>query len=640
MKDATNRDFSIIDFKDCAELLKSNNNINSDEDLVILKYENNNPVSNGNDKSLQYEVYLKESNQKLDLSVCSDTKIDIYIPIELDEKTQKLYDSLKEQGYNIFDKNDKFYHDICTTYTSIDGTDVILLDRINDIYEKNKLECQENCEFSEYLPESKYLKCECNVNNEEKIETKNPKKISAKSVTNSFYNVLKYSNYKVLRCYNLVFRKVTIKKNAGSILSNIYFIGYLIAFGILCYTKAAYLKDEIDKLLKDENNEKNNMEINDKNNISIYNKNNIYNTDNLNNEEKIKEKMNENNNKDLKESKMDNNKSETFEIFKNKKRKSNNGNNKSLFNNNKKKQNIAPNRQNIIRLVDLKNAKDSLSDSKNLVSKDEFNSNQLANLDKELIKEIGHIQIENLDKSSSGKEGKEKEDLTDYELNELEYDEALELDNRNFLKIYWYLLKREHIILFTFFNWNDFNLFAIKLSKLFLSVCSDMAFNVFFFSDESMHNMYESGGEYDFAGQFAQMVYSTMISQLLQIFVNYLTMTDIDYYKLKELKKDNNLNGKEALSVIKCIKIKIIVYFCSTFIFFLFFWYACAAFCAVYPNTQGVFVGDSYMSFLMGLLYPFALYLIPAGLRYLSLRAKKHKNIKILYSLSDKVPFF
>ena len=180
--------------------------------LVILKYENNNPVSNGNEKSLQYEVYLKESNKKLDLSVCNDTKIDVYVPIELDEKTQKLYDSLKEQGYNLFDKNDKFYHDICATYTSIDGTDVILLDRINDIYEKNKLECQEGCEYSDYLPESKYLKCECNVNNEEKIETKNPKKISAKSVTNSFYNVLKYSNYKVLRCYNLVFRKITIKK--------------------------------------------------------------------------------------------------------------------------------------------------------------------------------------------------------------------------------------------------------------------------------------------------------------------------------------------------------------------------------------------------------------------------------------------
>ena len=167
-----------------------------------------------------------------------------------------------------------------------------------------------------------------------------------------------------------------------------------------------------------------------------------------------------------------------------------------------------------------------------------------------------------------------------------------------------------------------------------------MAFNVFFFSDESMHKMYETGGEYDFVGQFAQMVYSTIISQILQIFINYLTMSDIHYYQLKELKKDNNINNKKAISIIKCIKIKIIAYFASTLLIFLFFWYTVSAFCAVYVNTQGIFVGDSYMSFLMGLLYPFVLYLIPTALRIISLRAKNKKNMKILYSLSDKIPFF
>ena len=155
-----------------------------------------------------------------------------------------------------------------------------------------------------------------------------------------------------------------------------------------------------------------------------------------------------------------------------------------------------------------------------------------------------------------------------------------------------------------------------------------------------MHNMYESGGEYDFVGQFAQMVYSTIISQILQIIINYLTMTDIHYYQLKELKKDNKINDKEALFIIKCIKYKIIVYFSSTFILFLFFWYTVSAFCAVYPNTQGIFIGDSYMSFLMGLLYPFVLYLAPTALRVLSLKAKEKKNLKILYSLSDKMPVF
>ena len=62
-----------------------------------------------------------------------------------------------------------------------------------------------------------------------------------------------------------------------------------------------------------------------------------------------------------------------------------------------------------------------------------------------------------------------------------------------------------------------------------------MAFNVFFFSDESMHNIYNSGGEHDFIGQLAQMIYSTIIGQLLQILINYLTMTDIQYYKIKVL---------------------------------------------------------------------------------------------------------
>ena len=275
-------------------------------------------------------------------------------------------------------------------------------------------------------------------------------------------------------------------------------------------------------------------------------------------------------------------------------------------------------------------------------------SNKLAILDEKsndvIIKNSSERKINSKKESKiSEKEGEkeeQKETLSNYELNNLEYAEALELDKRNFLKIYWYLLKREHIALFTFINWNDFNLFCIKLSKLFLAVCSDMAFNVFFFSDESMHKTYETGGEHDWLGHLAQIVIATIISQILQVFINFLTMTDIHYYELKALKRENKINSKEAVSVIKCIKIKIIAYIISTFLIFLFFWYASSAFCAVYPNTQRIFIVDSYSSFLMGLLYPFILYLFPTALRVISLKAKKAKNLKIIYSLSDKIPIF
>ena len=238
-------------------------------------------------------------------------------------------------------------------------------------------------------------------------------------------------------------------------------------------------------------------------------------------------------------------------------------------------------------------------------------------------------------------EGKKiNEILTDYELNDLDYYIALKSDKRNFIRTYWYLLKREHIIIFTFMNKNDYNIFSIKLSKLFIAICSDMAFNVFFFSDESMHNIYVTGGKYDYIGQLAQMIYSTIVSQVLQIIINYLTMTDIQHYKIKEYMKEKNINRKHFKYLVNCIKYKIIIFYCLTFLLFLFFWYLISAFCAVYENTQSIFIADSISSFIMGLIYPFVLYLLPAGLRIISLKAKEKKNLKFLYIISDKIPIF
>ena len=43
-----------------------------------------------------------------------------------------------------------------------------------------------------------------------------------------------------------------------------------------------------------------------------------------------------------------------------------------------------------------------------------------------------------------------------YELNELDYDEAYELDKRGFCKTYWSILLREHVFIFTFITSNDY----------------------------------------------------------------------------------------------------------------------------------------------------------------------------------------
>ena len=219
----------------------------------------------------------------------------------------------------------------------------------------------------------------------------------------------------------------------------------------------------------------------------------------------------------------------------------------------------------------------------------------------------------------------------------MEYEQALQLDKRSFRAIYWSILKREHIILFTFFSWNDYNLTYVKFARFTFFMCTDMAINVFFFSDESMHKLYLNYGKYDFIQQIPQIIYSSIINQLLEVFLCYLSLTDKHFYEIKQVDKKNTM---AIVKIFKCIKYKIIGFFVFTFVFLVFYWYFVSAFCAVYQNTQKTFIKDSASSFSTSLIYPFALYLMPSALRIIALKNNGKNKLKFVYKMSDIIPIF
>ena len=252
---------------------------------------------------------------------------------------------------------------------------------------------------------------------------------------------------------------------------------------------------------------------------------------------------------------------------------------------------------------------------------------------------IKNIDIIKINKKINEKSSQEDKKLDDFEINELEYNEAIELDKRQFHQIYWSILKRQHLILFTFFSWNDHNLWYIKFARFFFLICTDMAMNVFFFSDDSMHKIYLNYGKYDFIQQIPQIIYSTAISQLLELILCYLSLTDKHFYQIKDI-KENKLNANNIFKILKCINYKLISFCIFTLILFAFYWYTVSTFCAVYQNTQNIFIKDSFSSFLTGLLYPFVLYLFPSLLRIIAIRDDKKKRLKFIYKLSDIIPIF
>ena len=151
--------------------------------------------------------------------------------------------------------SDKFYQDICTPYKTENNTDILLSDRIDYIYYNDDAQCPINCQFSEYILDTQYILCECSLDGKNQKNKKD--KFSAKKIYESFYEVLKYSNYKVYKCYNLVFAKKVYSENIGGIIIFSFFSINIGCFIFYLVKKDISLKSEILNLNKNNNNNKN-----------------------------------------------------------------------------------------------------------------------------------------------------------------------------------------------------------------------------------------------------------------------------------------------------------------------------------------------------------------------------------------------
>ena len=236
-------------------------------------------------------------------------------------------------------------------------------------------------------------------------------------------------------------------------------------------------------------------------------------------------------------------------------------------------------------------------------------------------------------KSSNDNVVKEEIDKIEYnddELNLLPYKLAKLYDKRNYWEYYISLLKIKHILIFSFFN-NDYNSKLIKIDLFFISFITYYTINALFFNDDTMHKIYENKGSFDFIYQLPKIIYSTLISIVLNTIFKLLALSNDGVLELKhEKSKNKNIKIKDLF---KKLRIKFILYFIISFILLLLFWYYLSMFGAIYRNTQIQLIDDTLISFGLSLIYPFLIYLLPGIFRIPSLKREKG-NGKYLYNFS------
>ena len=103
---------------------------------------------------IEYEVYYPSNSgnlSKLNLTVCTGMKADVYIPVKINDDIEK------------YNSSSDYYNDVCSKTTSEFGTDISLTDRKNNFINNNMTLCEEECELVEYNYTTAKAKCSCNI---------------------------------------------------------------------------------------------------------------------------------------------------------------------------------------------------------------------------------------------------------------------------------------------------------------------------------------------------------------------------------------------------------------------------------------------------------------------------------------------
>jgi hypothetical protein len=232
----------------------------------------------------------------------------------------------------------------------------------------------------------------------------------------------------------------------------------------------------------------------------------------------------------------------------------------------------------------------------------------------------------------SGKIDFSKED--DY-INFADYNEVKGKDKRSFLQTYWSYLKFKQSIIFTFYT-DSIGILRSSKIVLFISfVAFYMAFTALFFNDSIMRKLYIYKGNTNAAVHVPNIILSSLCSFIASIIVRFVCLGERDIINIVK-EKDKEKRQKLYDNALVKAKVKLYVLYGISAIIVGLCWYYVSAFCAVFKNSQGHYLINTLVSFIVCNLWPVLTSFICTIMRRKALEIQSSK----LYKASKIVSIF
>ena len=582
-------------------LVSDYNNIN------INNIPNNYFIIRQNSKNTEIK-YINSKN--FDFSFCKEDPILLEDEININDLTYNNTDETtieKEKilyarkfGIDLFNPRSDFFNDICFKFTSEKDSDVTLESRVEDYYQ--------NITFCNETENSRYLaynltdniinyRCAFGFNN-----NANNKSNYLDLIDTELKAYVSVSNIKVITCYKSILNLRDIILNYGGMICISVLIIQIICFLLFCFRGIKSIRKQLEDLFILGNEIIRRQSIIKDTKLNIEKENEIDSKTNFDNSKKekspfgklVKDKSNPPKRKETSDN--------TDDVIK-------------IDNNNN------PNEQNKIeKTIEKENKKEKRAE----IIEQDLNKKILGSkLSSSIIKKgksIDHDKETNIDIKSDSSQIYEYEND---ELNELAFDKALKKDKRGFCSYYCNILVISHIVLNVFFRHNDYNLFVVKLGLLFMTFPINLTFNIMFFTNKTMKLNYVKSMEdiSMFWSNIANSVYSSILSSTLLIILKMICLTHNTVRALRKI-KNVDLAKQKSVCVLRCIKLRIFLYYILSFVFLIIFGFYVLCFCSIFENTQIILVKSTFTSWAISLIYPFAICFITSIFRSWALCCK------------------
>jgi hypothetical protein len=226
--------------------------------------------------------------------------------------------------------------------------------------------------------------------------------------------------------------------------------------------------------------------------------------------------------------------------------------------------------------------------------------------------------------------------LNDGEINELDYDNSVFHDKRNFIRLYYSFLKYNCIIIFTFFVYEDFNLNLVKYALLVFYALLYLAFSTAFFNNNTIHNIYINEGDYVITYHIWKIILAFILSLIfIKLIKWWITFYRRKSLRMKLLKRYTDAKN-EILRMIELYHFHLKIFFPISCALFILFLYYISTVCAVFRYSYWHLLLNWAFCAAFHMGYSIVLNIIPTIFRFIAIR----KEIKCLYTASQIISYF